>query len=88
MFFAVLQSTLLKETIMLKNKTLRFGALVTLIGAASSANAAVPTEATDALTAIGTDAAALATAAWPILAAIVSSFILMKLFKRFMGKAS
>lgn len=41
-----------------------------------------------ALTAIGTEAAALATAAWPIVTAIVISFITMKLFKKFANKAT
>lgn len=53
-----------------------------------SAHAALPTEATDALTAVSTDATSLATAAWPVLVGIVSTFVIMKLFKRFISKAA
>jgi len=44
--------------------------------------------ATDAITAIGTEASSLATAAWPIVTAIVIATIGMKLFKKFANKAT
>ena len=43
--------------------------------------------ATDAIADIGTEAAALATAAWPVVTAVVVGFIGMKLFKKFANKA-
>jgi len=62
---------------------------VSALGATiGTASAAVPTEATDAITALGTDATAMTTAAWPILASITGGFIVMKLFKRAANKAT
>ena len=69
-----------------KGKIGSFAAIV--LSSVGSASAAVPTEATDALTGIQTDAGTLATAAWPVLAAITGTFILMKLVKRFLRSAS
>lgn len=62
--------------------------LVAAAIAATASGVANASEATDALAAIGTEAAALATAAWPIVTAIVLSMIGMKLFKKFANKAS
>lgn len=67
------------------NKAVLFAASLLTVGAA---NAEVPLEATAALTAVSTDAASLAASAWPVLASIVGTFVLMKLFKRFVSKAS
>lgn len=44
--------------------------------------ATLPTEATDAITLIGTDGLALQLAIWGPLATITVGFIIMKLFKR------
>ena len=60
--------------------------VVTAIFAAASTQAASQGE--TAITAIGTEAAALATAAWPIVVAVVTGFISMKLFKKFANKAT
>lgn len=64
-------------------------ALVTVaLGVVGSAAAAVPTEATDAITAVQTDGLAMITAGWPVVAAITGGLILIKLFKRVLGKVS
>ena len=57
-----------------------------VLGAASSAFAAVPPEATAALTGLQTDAAAMIAAAWPVVAAVVVGFVLIGLFKRAANK--
>lgn len=44
--------------------------------------------ATDAIADIGTEAAALGTAAWPVVTAVVVGFISIKLFKKFANKAT
>lgn len=59
---------------------------IAAIFAASGANAASQGE--TAIAAIGTEAAALAAAAWPIVIAVVTSFIAMKLFKKFANKST
>lgn len=62
-------------------------ALVAFTGVvAGAAHAASPAEA--AITSIGTEASTLATAAWPVVTAIVVSFIGMKLFKKFANKST
>ena len=53
-----------------------------LLTVTSGAFAALPTAATDAITAINTDGLALIDAIWIPVAAIVGGFILIKLFKR------
>lgn len=60
--------------------------VVTATLAAASTHAVSQGE--TAITAIGTEAAALATAAWPIVIAVVTGFISMKLFKKFANKAT
>lgn len=62
--------------------------LVIAAFAATASGVANASDATDAIAAIGTEAAALSTAAWPIVTAIVLSMIGMKLFKKFANKAS
>jgi len=67
------------------NKT----AVVTAVAALSVAGqAAAASQAETAITAIGTEISALATAAWPIVIALVMAFTGMKLFKKFANKAS
>lgn len=67
---------------MLKNikKGLLFVGL-TAVGT-GAANAAVPVEASSALTGVLTDAQALIAEGWPVIAGIVVSFVLFKIFKR------
>ncbi len=62
--------------------------LVVAAIAATASGVVNASDATDAIAAIGTEAAALSTAAWPIVTAIVLSMIGMKLFKKFANKAS
>ena len=58
--------------------------LVVLLTALSigSANAAVPPEASAALTGVLTDAMALIAEGWPVITGIVVAFVLFKVFKR------
>lgn len=71
----------------MNNKTkLSLGALLVAISAQSMA--AVPTEATTAIAAIQTDGLEIIGLAWPVLAAITGGFIVMKLFKKVVNKAS
>ena len=53
---------------------------------AGFASAALPTEATDAITAISSDGTDLIAAVWPVIALVVGAGIVIKLFKRFTGK--
>jgi len=64
-----------------KMKVFAVTALMTVV-AMGSANAAVPAEASAALTSVVTDATALIAEGWPVIAAIVVSFVLFKIFKR------
>jgi hypothetical protein len=59
-----------------------------LVGMSLLSGVASASDATDAIATIGTEAAALATAAWPIVTAIVIATIGMKLFKKFSNKAT
>jgi hypothetical protein len=69
-----------------KMKGLTVGALLSIF--AGSALADVPAAASTAITAIQTDGLAIADLAWPVLGAILGVSILMKLFKKFMNKAT
>ncbi len=60
-------------------------ALASLTGAA---NAALPTAATDAITAIQTDGTAMVEAGWPVVVAILGGLILIKLFKKVISKVT
>lgn len=72
---------------MQKTNVIRFGAPVLAgLGLASAVQAAVPPEATAALTGLQTDAAAMIAAAWPVVAAVVVGFVLIGLFKRAASK--
>jgi hypothetical protein len=53
---------------------------------AGEASAALPAAATTALTSLQTDGLALIDAAWPVIAAIVVGFIIIKLFKKAANK--
>lgn len=54
----------------------------------SQAHAALPTAASDAITAVQTDGAAMITAGWPVAVAIVGGLVLIKLFKKVVGKVT
>lgn len=62
--------------------------LLPILAAFTGANATAASQGETAIAAIGTEAAALATAAWPIVIAVVTSFIAMKLFKKFANKST
>ncbi|WP_289086335.1 major coat protein [Spongiibacter tropicus] len=72
----------------MKNAKTMVGASV--LGAVSmmamSAHAALPTEATAAMTAIGTGVSDAEAAAWPIIGAALVAGIVIKLVKRFANK--
>lgn len=59
-----------------------------LLMAAGSASAALPAEVATTLTAVQTDGEALIALAWPVMGAIVGGFVIMKLFKRAVSKAT
>ena len=59
-----------------------------LLAATFLIGAAVASPATDAIADVGTEAAALLAAAWPVVIAIVVGTIGIKLFKKFANKAT
>lgn len=59
-----------------------------LMLAAAAAHAELPTAATAAFTTVSTDAGAMLDAGWPVLVGITVGFVLMKLFKKVVSKAS
>lgn len=69
----------------LKSKAALFSSLLLTTGGAF---AAIPTEATDAITGVQTDGLAMISAGWPVVSAIVGGLILIKLFKKVMSKVS
>lgn len=72
-----------------KAKTRVAGAVATgSVLVASSTYAALPTEVGTTFTAIQTDGEALIALAWPVLGAIVGGFVIMKLFRRAVSKAT
>lgn len=52
---------------------------------AGAAQAALPTEATAAFTTVSTSVTDVFAAVWPIIAAVVGGFVLIKLFKKGAG---
>ena len=60
---------------------------VFLAGVAGMAQAALPAEATAAFTGLATNVTDINAAVWPILAAVVGGFALMKLFKKGANRA-
>jgi len=74
---------------MFKRFKAKAAALVTAsFGVVGSASATIPTEATAGITAVQTDGLAMISAGWPVVAAITGGLILIKLFKKVMGKVS
>ncbi|WP_027855000.1 major coat protein [Marinobacterium litorale] len=66
-----------------KSAAFRASIIAGLTGLASSANAALPASIGTELTAIETDALALADLVWPVVITLFGALILFKLFKRF-----
>jgi hypothetical protein len=56
------------------------------LGVMSNAHAELPTGATTAFSAVQTDALALIDLAWPAVIAVVTGFIILKLFKKAANK--
>jgi hypothetical protein len=70
-------------------KKLHTLASVLALSAFSAASfAEVPAAATSAFTAVQTDGLALIDAGWPVLTAIVGGFVVIKLFKKIVNKAT
>ena len=69
----------------MKQMQLVLAGLLALV--AGSAMAALPTEATAAFTQLSTYVTDILAAVWPIVAAVVGGFALIKLFKRGANKA-
>lgn len=59
-----------------------------LAAASSSVFAAIPAEATAAITAMETDATAMVADGWPILVAVTGGLILMGVFKKVLSRAT
>lgn len=55
---------------------------------AVASHAALPTEVTAAFTTVSEDAGSMISAGWPVLVGITVGFVLMKLFKKVVSKAS
>lgn len=56
--------------------------------AAGAAHAELPTEVTAAFTTMNSHVSDLSTPAWALLVAVTGGFVLMKLFKKFVNRAS
>lgn len=73
---------------MRKLKLLAASLGVAFVGAAPSVYAAVPAEATTAVTDLITDAGTFIGSLWPLLVAVVVGFIFMKIFKKGVSRAT
>ena len=71
----------------MQKRTLPALAGVALAVVAGMAHAALPTEATAAFNGLSTNVTDIFTAIWPILAAVVGGFALIKLFKKGASRA-
>lgn len=60
----------------------------TLAFISGTVHAAIPVEASGAVTGLVTDAAAFIGSLWPLLVAVVVGFIFMKIFKKGVSKAT
>lgn len=73
----------------MKNFKTRLAAIVAASAALTGvASAAVPAEATAAITGVQTDGLAMISAGWPVVAAITGAFVLIKVFKKIIGKVT
>lgn len=59
-----------------------------LLAMSSASHAALPVYITDAFTQMQTNASDLAAQAWPVLIFVFGGFILMKMFKKFISRAT
>jgi len=71
-----------------KNMITKASVLLASALGAASAYAALPTEVSEAFTAVQTDAASMGTLAWPIATGITLTIVGIGLFKKFVGKAA
>ncbi|MBF0633005.1 MAG: phage coat protein [Magnetococcales bacterium] len=66
----------------------KYAKAIIAVVATLGATVANASEGTDAITAIGTEASSMISAAWPVLTAITVAFVSMKLFKKATNKAT
>lgn len=71
----------------LRNQAIKYGSAIVMAGASTMAAAALPAEATAAFTTLSGNVTDILAAIWPILAAVVGGFTLIKLFKKGASKA-
>lgn len=75
------------KNIISERRRLLAAAGFTVMGAVSAgAQAALPTEATSAISAISGNVTEMESAVWPVIGAVVAAMVLIKLFKRFSAK--
>jgi len=72
----------------LKSDTYRGAIVAGLLAFTASAHAELPTAVTGAFTTVQADAGDMLDAGWPLLVAITVGFVLMKLFRKVVSKAS
>lgn len=60
--------------------------VVLVVAATLISGVAAASDATDAIAAIGTEAGAIGSAAWPVVIAVTTVFVGMRLFKKFTGR--
>jgi steroid 5-alpha reductase family enzyme len=73
---------------MLKTTKQKVALAAVLSVAAASSHAALPEAATNAITSIQTDGVAMIDAFWPVAVAITGGFVILKLFRKGVGKAT
>ena len=61
---------------------------VAVVASTGSAVAAVPTEASAAITEVGTDGSQIIAEVWPVAVIVIGGGIVLKLFKKFVSKAT
>lgn len=79
----------------IRNRIKRYGAVIGgsvagvfgVAGLAAATTSTLPSGVTTAYTTLGSNVSDLAAETWPLITAVVSALILMKLFKRFTSKA-
>lgn len=71
-----------------RNQFLKYSIPALVMGAVGSAHAALPTEATNAFTALSGNVTDIFAAIWPIVAAVTGGFVLISLFKKGASKVA
>lgn len=71
-----------------KKRAFALSMVPALLAMSSASHAALPVYITDAFTQMQTNATDLAAQAWPVLIFVFGGFILMKMFKKFISRAT